>query len=95
MPTQADLLALKKAMSTRYLAKATLETVTTFAAAEKQMYLLMAELLPMLRNPAAGVPSALVDRAIAFVRLWRQLSHKPLATHYRALNPAWFEALGM
>lgn len=33
VPTQAELLALKKAMSTRYLAKATLETVTTFAAA--------------------------------------------------------------
>lgn len=69
--------------------------MAAFAAAEKQMYLLMAELLPMLRNPGAGVPSALVDRAIAFVRLWRQLSHKPLAAHYRALNPAWFEALGI
>lgn len=33
MPSQADLLALKKALSKRYLAKATTEAVTTFAAA--------------------------------------------------------------
>lgn len=32
MPTQADLLSLKRVLSNRYLAKASMETVTTFAA---------------------------------------------------------------
>ena len=47
----------------------------------------------MLANLAGGVPDALLERAIVFGRLWRQLSQKPLASHYRALNPAWFDAL--
>ena len=64
-----------------------------FIAAEQRLYALMTELLPMLANPGAGVPDALLERAIVFARLWRQLSQKPLAAHYRALNPAWFDAL--
>lgn len=64
-----------------------------FIAAEQRLYALMTELLPLLANPGAGVPDALLERAIVFARLWRQLSQKPLAAHYRALNPAWFDAL--
>ena len=64
-----------------------------FIAAEQRLYALMTELLPMLTNLSAGVPDALLERAIVFTRLWRQLSQKPLAAHYRALNPAWFDAL--
>ncbi len=64
-----------------------------FVAAEQRLYALMTDLLPMLANLAGGVPDALLERAIVFGRLWRQLSQKPLASPYRALNPAWFDAL--
>ena len=41
MPSLADLLALKKAMSTKYLAKATTQAVSTFAAAASVTVLLV------------------------------------------------------
>jgi hypothetical protein len=68
-------------------------TYDELLAAEERLYAAMSALLPVAQRPEAGVPPDLEAAAAEFRALWNQLAHKPLASHYRALNPAWFDAL--
>jgi hypothetical protein len=70
-------------------------TMQEFKAAEDRLNKLLSELLPLARNPNAGIPPNLAPAAGEFRQLWTRLAHKPLAPYYRAINPAWFDALGL
>lgn len=64
-----------------------------YRQAEARLFDAISALLPVARRPQSGVPADLAAEAEQFRSLWSQLAHKPLASHYKSLNPAWFAAL--
>ncbi len=56
---------------------------------------LLDALLPLVRNPQWASAETYRQRVSEYRALWLLLAHKPLAAHYRQLNPSWFDTLGI
>jgi hypothetical protein len=56
---------------------------------------LLDAILPMVRSPQWATAETYRQRVSEYRTLWLSLAHKPLASHYRKLNPEWFDLLGL
>ncbi|MBT0956340.1 hypothetical protein IV417_02985 [Alphaproteobacteria bacterium KMM 3653] len=61
-----------------------------FLQAEADMFAAMSALLDVARYPDRALTAEEAEAAKAFAASWPKVAHRPLAAHYRAINPAWF-----
>ncbi len=69
--------------------------MAAFKAAEAELYAALTTLLPLAQFPDKQLTPAEEAAAAEFPRLWKLLAHKPLQPYYKALNPAFFDRLGL
>jgi len=62
---------------------------------QARMATLLDTLLPVARNPQWATAETYRQRVAEYRTVWLAIAHKPLAAHYRKLNPAWFDLLGL
>lgn len=79
-----------------------LEPPMTMAQFQQTERAMLEAMDPLLRawamsstDPTPGAQAAASAAKARFAALWRHLAHKPIATHYRALNPSWFQWVGL
>lgn len=64
-------------------------------AAEDELFATLTALLRVAQFPDKQMTGDEEAAAARFVELWELLYHKPIRPYYRALNPAFFDRLGI
>jgi len=66
-----------------------------FRELESQLISAMSELLEVAKMPSKTLTSKEQEAAEVYRAVWQKIAHKPLVSDYYALNPQWFDALGI
>jgi len=66
-----------------------------FRVLESQLYASMSQLLQMAANLGRQLTPEEQQAAAAYREAWQKIAQKPLNAQYYALNPQWFDALGI